>query len=377
MNKVNKDKNIVIRNESLEKFAKDTTDVNPNNLIDKKFKEIGNEKIKIDKSDEDLRMIIKRKKFWELEEVLWEVKSWFQWEVTEHELYQKEGKFFYLDELYHYSNKTYNYDLEKEEWKKLQVANCIKKGIKDPFRYNEKTEQLENDLAPLSECSCCSLTGCECGKNSKAPHEGWCQYKKWNHIVNCLKTNEEIEEFCQKIIRNLKEALREIERMVLEEKGVVWEYKDQQVDDYFWDRSIQKKYRLVQSFDEIPQPCCDGKSHCKPSSYNEKSVDLIKKGIEEWVEQKKLITERIKKQSAKELICKQQVDDQDKNTNNSKIILDKKKDNSNIDKSTKSENNNYLISVGLTIAVISAVFLATSFAVWMVKKQKNLKKVKE
>jgi len=43
--------------------------------------------------------------------------------------------------------------------------------------------------------------------------------------------------------------------------------------------------------------------------------------------------------------------------------LDKKKDNSNIDKSTKSENNNYLISVGLTIAVISAVFLATSFAV--------------
>jgi len=36
-----------------------------------------------------------------------------------------------------------------------------------------------------------------------------------------LKTNEEIEEFCQKIIRNLKEALREIERMVLEEKGVV------------------------------------------------------------------------------------------------------------------------------------------------------------
>jgi len=63
MNKVNKDKNIVIRNESLEKFAKDTTDVNPNNLIDKKFKEIGNEKIKIDKSDEDLRMIIKRKKF--------------------------------------------------------------------------------------------------------------------------------------------------------------------------------------------------------------------------------------------------------------------------------------------------------------------------
>ena len=379
MNKINESKDIVIKNENLEienNNNKSVTDNKSRQLADKET-----EKVKVDKlNDYWQEREWGERKSWELEFIFRGILTWFKLETLEHELYQKEGKFIY--ELNDYMNKNINYDRQKKEWKKLEIANYIDKKQNSSycgtFAHNEKTKQLLMNLVPQSECKCNNLGEWYC--SSPCRSKEWCVGKTFYHVKNCLKTEKEFEEYIQKIIKNFKEALRELERTILKEKGVVWDYKDQQVDDYFWNHSIQNKRSLIKSI--------NGTYFFEGSYFSNRSALESNELLKEWIEQKELIIEQKKKQSAKKLVNKRETTDRN-DTEKSEIILDEKEHDRTVKKSndggiqksstnkiTKSENNDsYLVSAGLPVAIILVVVI--SYAFWISQKRKNFKRNKK
>jgi hypothetical protein len=371
MNKLNNEL-IIKENLKEDKIShKSITDVNSRQLI-------RSEEGKFDKSEDELRKW-KQKKTWELDTTLNLTWYWFLNRITRYDIYQKKGDFFLEATSYWDIRKIIN---EKE----MEIYDCIYNNKLDGkayrvFEANEKTNQLEMDLLPPSECDC-HLREFTFPRVKINPSQKWRFDGIWWHIRNCLKTGKEIEEYSQKVIRNYKGALKEIEREALKEKGIVWNCEEPQLDDYFWNRYIQGVYQIAKNRNLVHHdPYYPDANH---DLFWDEVRKLKEKLNKEWFEQKKRNTKikKVENQSIKKTVSNQKPVIHNSSDTTNKIISTERDNKSNKNKSQKlsleKKNNsksNNLISIGLPIAIISVPLLVIS--VLYVVRRKRLNKLKK